>query len=279
MNNNLGTVAFGLAASLSWGAGDFSGGLATRRANVFSVVFAAHITGLVLLIALALAWSEPFPPALDIVWGGVAGLVGAVGIVAFYRALAIGRMGINAPVTGVLTAAVPVLFSVFAIGLPHLIQLAGFVLALLAVGLISRPAGASGRPEGLGLALLAGLGFGGFLVLIGQLSHGVIFWPLAAARLSSSLFMLAIVLIRRQEVLPKKTVLPIVLLAGTLDVAGNAFFVLAAHAGRLDVAAIVSSLYPAVTVLLASIILRERVTRLQALGVLAALVAIPLISV
>ncbi len=279
MSNNLGTVAFGLAASLSWGAGDFSGGLATRRANVFGVVFAAHVTGLVLLIALALAGSEPFPSALDIVWGGVAGLVGAVGIVAFYRALAIGRMGINAPITGVLTAAVPVLFSAFAIGLPHLIQLAGFVLALLAVGLISLPRGTMGRPEGLGLAVLAGLGFGSFLILIGQVSPGVIFWPLAAARLSSSLFMLAIVLIRRQEVLPKKTVLPIVILAGTLDVAGNAFFVLAAHAGRLDAAAIVSSLYPAVTVLLASIMLRERVSRLQALGVLAALVAIPLISV
>src|SRR5712692_672421 len=125
MNQNLGTVAFGLAASLSWGAGDFSGGLATRRANVFSVVLAAHAIGLVLLVALALAWSEPFPSALDIAWGGAAGLVGAVGLAAFYRALAVGRMGISAPVTAVLAAAVPVLFSAFAEGLPRPVQLAG----------------------------------------------------------------------------------------------------------------------------------------------------------
>ena len=278
MRHELTAAAFGLAASLSWGAGDFSGGLATRRASVFTIVAAAHATGLVLLVALAILWSEPLPSALDIVWGGTAGLVGAVGLASFYRALAVGRMGITAPITAMLAAALPVLFSAFLQGFPGLLQLAGFVLALIAVGLISRPQGAGGRPEGLGLALLAGLGFGGFLILIGQVSHSAIFWPLAAARISSFLFMLAILLIRRQEVLPKKSLFPLVLLAGTLDVAGNTFFVLAAHAGRLDVSAILSSLYPAVTVLLASIILRERVTRWQAIGILAALVAIPLIS-
>jgi drug/metabolite transporter (DMT)-like permease len=278
MNRDFSTIFFGLAASLSWGAGDFSGGVATRRTNVFSVVVTAHATGLVLLIALALVWSEPFPSALDLVWGCAAGLSGAIGLAAFYRALAVGRMGINAPITAVLAAAVPVLFSAFIEGLPTPLQLVGFLLALIAVGLISGLGRATGRPKGLGLALLAGLGFGGFLIFIGQVSHTAIFWPLAAARLSSSLFVLTILLIRRQEVLPKKAVFPVVLLAGTLDVVGNAFFVLAAHSGRLDVSAILSSMYPAVTVLLASIILRERVTRLQAIGIIVALVAIPLIS-
>ena len=278
MNHALSAVAYGLAASLSWGTGDFSGGLATRRASVFTIVAAAHATGLVLLVALAVLWSEPLPSALDIVWGGTAGLVGAVGLASFYRALAVGRMGITAPITAVLAASLPVLFSAFLQGLPGLLQLVGFVLALIAVGLISRPEAAGGRPEGIGLALLAGLGFGGFLILIGQVSPTAIFWPLTAARLSSFLFMLAIVLTRRQGMLPKKSLFPLILLAGALDVAGNAFFVLAAHAGRLDVAAILSSLYPAVTVLLASIILKERVTRLQALGIIFALVAIPLIS-
>src|SRR5437868_15212221 len=107
MNQDLGNVAFGLAASLSWGAGDFSGGLATRRANVFSVVLAAHAIGLVLLVALALAWSEPFPSALDIFWGGAAGLAGAVGLAEFYRAVAVGRMWITAPVPGVVAAGGP----------------------------------------------------------------------------------------------------------------------------------------------------------------------------
>ncbi len=264
MFHELSTVAFALAASISWGAGDFSGGLATRRAQVLSVVIGAYVVGLIMLIALAFIWSEPFPSTLDLMWGSVAGLAGAVGLVAFYQALAVGRMGIVAPIAAMLSAAVPVLFGALIEGLPAPIQLIGFVL---------------GRPEGLGLALLAGLGFGSFFILISRVSHGAIFWPLAAARLSSLLFLFAVVLIRRQKVLPEKSVWPVVFLAGALDVAGNVFFVLATHTGRLDVAAILSSLYPAVTVLLAIIILRERVTRLQTIGIFVALVAIPLISV
>jgi drug/metabolite transporter (DMT)-like permease len=279
MFHGLSTVAFSLAASLSWGAGDFSGGLATRRAQVLSVVIAAYAVGLVLLISLALIWSEPFPTTLDITWGSVAGLAGAVGLVAFYQALSVGRMGIIAPIAAMLSAAVPVLFGAFFEGLPGLLQLIGFVLAFIAVGLISGLGVVKGRPKGLGLALLAGLGFGSFFILISRVSHGAVFWPLAAARLSSFLFLLAVVLFRRQMILPDKSVLPVVFLAGALDVAGNVFFVLATHDGRLDVAAILSSLYPAVTVLLASIILKERVTRLQAIGIFVALVAIPLISV
>lgn len=279
MFHGLSTVGFALAASLSWGAGDFSGGVATRRAKVLSVVVAAHAIGLVLLIVLALSWSEALPTMLDAVWGSVAGLVGAVGLVSFYQALAVGRMGIVAPITAMLSAAVPVLFGAFFEGLPGPLQIIGFVLALIAVGLISGLGVVRERPKGLGLALLAGFGFGSFLIFISLVSHSAVFWPLAAARLSSFLFILVVALTRRQEVLPNKAVLPVVLLAGALDVAGNAFFVLAAHTGRLDVAAILSSLYPAVTVLLASIILKERVTRLQAVGILVALVAVPLISV
>ncbi len=273
-----GTVLFGLSASLSWGTGDFSGGLASRRAHVFSVVLAAYLVGLLLLPVLALAWSEPLPSWRDALWGASAGLVGTLGLTAFYRSLAIGRMGINAPITAVLAASLPIIFTAFTQGLPRPLQLAGFVLALLAVALISRPARASGRPEGLGLALLGGLGFGSFFILIGQVSAHAVFWPLIAARLASLLFMIAFVRIRGEQMLPKKSVFPLILLAGALDVAGNVFFILAAHAGRLDVASILSSLYPAVTVLLAAIILRERVSRIQGVGIALALGAILLIS-
>lgn len=279
MFHGLSTVAFALAASITWGAGDFSGGLATRRAQVLSVVVGAYTVGFIVLVALALIWSEPFPTTLDLIWGSVAGLAGAVGLVAFYQALAVGRMGIVAPLAAMLSAAVPVLFGAFIEGLPGPIQLIGFMLAFIAVGLISGLGVVKGRPKGLGLALLAGLGFGSFFILISRVSHGSVFWPLAAARLSSLLFLLVVVLIRHQKVLPEKSVWLVVFLAGALDVAGNVFFVLATHAGRLDVAAILSSLYPAVTVLLATIILKERVTRLQAIGIVVALVAIPLISV
>src|SRR6266851_9959261 len=104
MSRAFATVIFGLAASLCWGSGDFSGGLASRRATASSVVTAAYVVGFVLLVALALIWREPFPAPLDIVWGGLAGLAGAIGLIAFYTALSIGRVGIAAPVSAVLTA-------------------------------------------------------------------------------------------------------------------------------------------------------------------------------
>ena len=278
MSHPLATVIFGLAASLCWGSGDFSGGLASRRANASSVVTVAYAVGFVLLVALALIWRESFPSPLDMVWGGLAGLAGATGLISFYSALSIGRMGIAAPVSAVLTATLPVLFSAFTEGLPSLLQLGGFVLALLAIGLISRPEQAKGRPEGIGLALLAGCGFGCFFILISRVNHTATFWPLAVARFSSVLLLLVVLRIRQQPLLPRITVAPLTLLAGILDATGNAFFVLATHAGRLDVAAVLSSFYPAATVLLATLVLRERMTRTQSIGILLALVAVPLIS-
>lgn len=279
MSNAFATIVFGLLASLCWGSGDFNGGLASRKANASSVVVAAYTVGFVLLVVLAFIWREPFPPALDILWGALAGLAGAIGLVAFYSALSIGRMGIAAPVSAVLTASFPVLFSMFTQGLPGPLQLVGFVLALLAIALISRPERSKGRPEGMGLALLAGCGFGCFFILISRVNAGSTFWPLAVARFTSVLFLLTFVAVRRQPALPGKGVVPLILLAGVLDALGNTFFVMATHSGRLDVAAVLSSLYPAATVLLAALLLHERVTRIQALGILLALVAVPLISV
>ena len=277
------TVVFGLAASLCWGSGDFSGGLASRRINATTVVIAGYTVGFVLLLALALIWREPFPAPTDLLWGGLAGVIGALGLIAFYTALASGKMGIAAPVSAVLTAMLPVLFSALTVGLPDPLRLGGFVLALLAIVLISRPErAASGRPQGIGLAVLAGLGFGCFFILISRVSPGATFWPLAIARLTSVVSLLVVMLLRRQQkqhpLSGVRRVALLVLLAGTLDALGNAFFVLAAHSGRLDVAAILSSLYPAATVLLAAVVLRERVTRIQAVGILLVLLAIPLIS-
>ncbi|HZU66619.1 MAG TPA: DMT family transporter [Ktedonobacteraceae bacterium] len=279
MSSTLATIVFGLAASLFWGSGDFNGGLASRRATASSVVVAAYAVGFVLLVVLALLWREPFPKSLDIFWGGLAGLAGAIGLVSFYSALSIGRMGIAAPISAVLTAGLPVIFSVFTEGLPNLLQLGGFVLALLAITLISRPEPARGRPEGIGLALLAGTGFGCFFILISRVTHGETFWPLAVARFTSVLFLLIMASIRRQPMRPQLAVTHLILLAGVLDAFGNVFFVLASHSGRLDVAAVLSSLYPAATVILAALLLRERVTRIQGIGILLALIAVPMISV
>ena len=278
MNHLLAPVLFGLAASLCWGSGDFSGGLASRRANTSSVVLATYAVGFVLLVTLALIWNEPFPAPVDLLWGGLAGVAGVLGLLSFYSALSTGKMGIAAPVSAVLTAALPVLFSAFTTGLPSLLQLAGFMLALLAIGLISRPEETRGPQKGIGLAVLAGCGFGCFFILISRVHPAAIFWPLAAARFTSVFLLLILMRLRRQQIPPGMTAAPLVVLAGILDAIGNAFFVLAAHSGRLDVAAILSSLYPAATVLLAALVLRERVTRVQGIGVLLALLAIPLIA-
>lgn len=280
--NNILTIIFGLAASLCWGSGDFSGGLASRRTNASSVVMVAYAVGFILLLALALLWREPLPSLINVMWGAIAGLVGVIGLIAFYSALSIGRMGIIAPTSAVLTASLPVLFSIFTAGLPTLLQVGGFLLALLAITLISRPERTKGRPVGIGLALIAGCGFGCFFILISRVSAGATFWPLAVARLVSVLFLLCYIYIRQrqsQQAASRFTISPLVVLAGVLDALGNAFFVLAAHAGRLDIAAVLSSLYPAATVLLAALILRERVTRIQAVGIVLALIAVPLISV
>lgn len=180
--------------------------------------------------------------------------------------------------SAVLTAAIPVLFAALIEGLPGALKIAGFALALLGVWLIAWVGSTAGGRAGLGLALLAGGGFGAFFILIHQSSTTATFWPLAAARVASLLLILIVVLLRRRAALPSRRVLPLVLLSGALDVGGNAFFVLAGQAGRLDVAAILSSMYPASTVLLAGLVLGERVTRARAAGIVAVLAAIALIA-
>jgi drug/metabolite transporter (DMT)-like permease len=275
----LAAIFFGLAASASWGAGDFSGGLATKRASVISVIAFAHAVGLVILLLLAMIGRESLPPLVDLVWGGAAGLAGAFGLMAFYQALASGRMGVAAPITAVVAALLPVLVGMVNEGLPDQIHLLGFALATMSVFLVSYSSCTTWSSNGLGLAVLGGIGFGLFLVLINQVKADVVFWPLVAARAASTTVMFLLVY-RRQLPLPteRKLWLPM-MVAGTLDALGNAFFVLAAQAGRLDVAAILSSLYPAMTILLARMILKENLGRVQIVGIVLALVAISLIVI
>lgn len=283
-------VLFGLAAALTWGVGDFSGGLATRRARVVPVVLLSQLIGMILLSSTALLMREALPQPVDIAWGATAGLAGLIGLAALYRAMALGQMGIVAPVSGVISAALPVVAGALTQGLPNPFNLAGFVLALAGVWLISRQNGAgqngthagTARPTSIALAVLSGLGFGCFLILIAQSQQGSVFWPLAAARAASLGVLLSVLLAgtlagRWTGVPPRNAWIPIVA-AGVMDTGGNLFFVLASQAGRLDIAGVLSSLYPATTVLLALILLRERLVRSQFMGVTFALLAIPLIS-
>ncbi len=272
------TAIFGLAASLCWGSGDFSGGLASRRSYAGSVVLTDYAVGLVLLLTLALLWKEPIPEPLDLLWGGLAGLAGVIGLLSFYSALARGKMGIVAPVSAVLTVTLPVLFSAFTVGLPTFLQVGGFVLAGLSMVLIARPERTVEPPQGIGLALLSGCGFGCFFILISRVHSDATFWSLSAARCTAIAVLLVLLRLRQKPLLSGMKVALLVVLAGILDALGNVLFVLAAQSGHLDVAAILSSLYPAATVGLSALLLRERVMRIQLLGILLVLLAIPMIS-
>jgi len=274
----LSAVIFSLAAALSWGVGDFSGGLSSRKTSVFAAVIVSQLAGLLLLIGIAAYWHEPYPSMSDLGWGVAAGVSGGIGLAALYRALAMGKMGLAAPFVAVLGGGIPVMVGIVLEGTPGTAQLLGFAVAMLAVWLIARPGGGGDSRAGLGMAILAGTFIGLFLICLDRIQGDGLFWSLAVARLSSMLLMTLIALFSRQRILPDGGALPLILFAGLVDVLGNAFFVLAARTGRLDAASVLASLYPMVTVVLARVVLKERVNAMQALGIVLAMVAIVLIA-
>ena len=272
------SATLGLAAGGAWGGGDFAGGLASRRANVFGVVVTGYTVGLLIMLSLVALKHEAVPSRVSFAWATAAGLIGGVALAAFYAGLAAGKMGVVAPVAAVLTAGVPVIFAWFHEGLPRWFQIAGFALALVALWLVSRPE-QSGPPEGIGLAILSGIGFGAYLILIDQAGKDAVFWPLATSRAASVVSLLAGSLAFKRFRAPARSVVPLCAAAGALDAFGLACFLLAARSGRFDIAAVLSSLYPAVTVLLASVLLKEHMSASQRLGMLTALAAVILIAI
>lgn len=279
MSSALSAVFLGLASAACWGAGDFTGGVVTKRNNVYTVVIVSQLAGIAFLIGLTLLLAEPLPPIDGLLLGAAAGISGAIAILALYSSLASGRMSIVAPITAVVTATVPVIFGLFIEGLPAMRQLLGFGIAFLAIWLITRTGdGTTIRARDLGLPLVAGLASGIFLILIDQASDISVLWPIVAARLASISFVVVAAILLKQGGLPNVALLPIMALAGILEVGGSTLFAFAARSGRLDIAAILASLYPAVTVMLAWIILKERLIWQQWLGLVAALAAVILIA-
>lgn len=279
MDSDLYVILFGLASAICWGAGDFSGGVATKRSNVYSVVLISQIIGTILLIAAALLMVEEIPDMHSMFWGGIAGICGCFGLLALYRGLSIGKMGIVAPVAAVVTAAVPVMFNILTEGMPAGYRFAGFGIAFVGVWLISGTENTKNIAlNDLSFPLIAGIGFGFFLISIDHVSEKSILWPLVASRLASVGMLIGVHMLKRQHGLPTRNLLPLVILAGIFDTGGNTFFALASQAGRLDIAAVVSSLYPGATVVLAWIILKERIRLRQWIGIFASLTAIIFIS-
>jgi drug/metabolite transporter (DMT)-like permease len=234
------------------------------------------------MAALAVLFREALPSGAVLAWAAAAGLVGGAGLACLYRALAVGKMGLNAPLSSVVAVLVPLVFSFFSEGLPHAWRLAGCVVALVSIWLIAGSNDGTGYREqgtgGLGLALAAGLGLGGFLLLIKFAGSSAVFWPLVVARAGSSGLMLVMIAVSRDEWRPATGSLRWILLAGLLDTGANALYVIALQRGSLAVAAVLSSLYPASTVILARLVLKERWSRLQGLGMATALVAVAMVN-
>jgi drug/metabolite transporter (DMT)-like permease len=290
-------AACSVAAVFLWGASDFAGGCGARRANAFVFTAFSHICAFVLMFAIALTQHDAFPPRISILWALAAGAIGGFSIAVFYRALASGQMGLTAPIGALLGASIPTLADVALEGAPSRRMIAGFILAIVAIWLITRSEPRSendvgenydgqnrngenngrGLPKGVALAALAGLGFAGFYLCIHQ-ATGSSIWIAAVTRVGSFTATAIAVLATRAPLALDRPAAALGAFAGCIDILGSTLFIFASQHGRLDEAVVITSLYPAVTVLLARIVLKEHFSRWKFVGLLAALAAVPLIA-
>jgi drug/metabolite transporter (DMT)-like permease len=290
------SVGLGMVAASTWGGSDFAGGIGARRNPALLVVASGHFVTLLFLLAVCGFWHLPVPPQKEFLEGAIGGLEGSLALVTFYRALAMGAMGLTATLTGLLTALVPVVYGLWADGLPAPLAVGGSLLGVIALWLICHSsAGANGEgetapPAALVLGALSGAGFGLQLILLKLASGGGVFWALTSARIGGVAGMCLILLFawpRRPGAGTSEDAAPvrvwkgfwrIGIVAGGLDTIGNVGYTVAAHTGRLDLAALVSSLYPGFTILLAAVLLRERPSRRQTWGMAIALASVVLLS-
>lgn len=274
---------FGLSAALGWGAADFTGGLASRRTGAYRAVLYGEVVGLVFIIFTLFATREALPPIAPLVMATFAGAIGTTGLLLLFHAMETSKMSIATPVSALMAATLPVLVGTLMQGFPGLLTLLGFTFSLLAIWLISREEGNNSHIlahiRDLRLPLLAGLGFGTYFVLVHEAAQQSTYWTMFASRTGGILIMVFFISIRRKSWRVARVAWPVIALNGFLDVAGNGFYILASQAGRLDVAAVLSSLYPAATVLLATILLQGRIARSQTIGILLALTAIIFLTV
>ena len=271
----------GLASALSWGTGDFVGGVASRKVGTYRAVLYGEAIGLLFLFAALPFVHEPFPDNHTLKWSIAAGVVGNFALLAFFEAMRQGRISVAAPLSALIGSIIPVIVGSFMDGLPQPIILFAFGLALIAVVLISREKD-EGDPTGknryLLFPILAGIGFGLYFVLIHEASQEWVFGPLIAARTSGTISTALFLLFKQKSFRVKSGNWHLLTINGLFDVGGNLFFILAAQVGRMDVSAILSSLYPGMTVFLAWLILKGKLQFLQWVGIILALIAIILIT-
>ncbi|MCU1302500.1 MAG: protein of unknown function transrane [Candidatus Sulfotelmatobacter sp.] len=271
------SAAYALAAVVAWGTSDFLGGYATRRANAFLFTTIVNLGGLLLVAMLATVSHVNFLSGRSAVWALVGGASGGAALAIFYRALSSGRMGLTAPVAAVLGAGIPTLFAIATQGLPGRIPILGFGFAAIGLWLITRSEDGN-TPDGIGAAVLAGIGFAGFYLCIHKAGEGSAFWMATLTRAGGLIITALIVVLQRNFRDITAAGVRWGVLTGCIDSLGTILFVRASQTGRLDEAVVISSLYPAVTVLLARLVLKEHFTRWRFVGLLAALAAVPMIA-
>jgi uncharacterized membrane protein len=286
-------VLFAVLSGLSWGAADFSGALATKENNAFLVTFGVQLVSLASLAVVIVVLGTGTVLGTDLAWGAVGGLGGSIGLVTFYKALARGPMSVAASVTALVSSLVPVMTGLALGEVPGTLALIGAALAIPATVLVSvggmslgsiyasprdRVASRSGAGQTRLLAVIAGLGFGLFYIALSRTSVDSGLFPLIGAR-GASIALLAIALsTTRAWAMPKRSHWPHLAVAGVLDCAANSFYLFALETGNFTWVAAISSLYPVSTVLLARLVLGERIKRLQLGGLALAVLALVMVS-
>jgi drug/metabolite transporter (DMT)-like permease len=275
------TVILGLAAAIFYGVGDFVGASASRRHSAVTVLVHSYPVGAVLMVAML----PFFPGSLDgrvTLYGIAGGLSGLVGVSLMYGLMVVAPMNVISPVTAVLAAIVPVIFSVVVGERPHLAAWFGIALGVGAVILVSRTT--DDHPHGkiairvLALAFIAGLGFGFYFIFLARAGNDSGLWPLVISRLASAVAILPLAYQRKAFSPIRGRMLVYTVAAGACDAFANMFFLLASREGLLSLASVLTSLYPAVTVMLAVGILHEHTSMVQRAGLALAATAIVLIT-
>jgi len=279
------SILFGLGAALGWGAGDFTGGLASRKTGAYRTVFYGEVIGIFILFFIIMAFGEPVPNRRAWLFAMLAGALGTMGLILLYHSMTLGLMSVAAPVSALLAAALPVVVGIFREGLPEWMTFIGFGFALFAVWMISQGEGGItdivSHLTDLKLPLLAGIGFGLYFVFMHEAtSTGAVIWPMVASRSGGLILITTYMLFTRSPwKVEDSSAWSIITLNSILDISGNVFFILASQSGRLDVAAVLSSLFPGATVVLAWLFLKERLSRNQWIGIGSALIAIALMTI
>jgi drug/metabolite transporter (DMT)-like permease len=288
-----GNALLALAAAVLWGGGDFAGGMGAKNAGgtmgaALRVILLSHAASFSVLLVAAWLRGDAFPHGAPLVWGVAAGVAGGLSLMCFYVALSRGAMGASAAMSGLLAAAIPAAVSIMGEGSPGWMRMVGFVVAGAAIWLIAAGPNAEAQPAAMGtvwLSVAAGLGFGVYFVALKMAGVAGVIWPMATARMGSltvcSLLVVGMSLGSKTGVETARltrTAVGWALATALLDTSGNLLFIAATRAGRLDVAAVLASLYPASTILLAAWMLRERPTRRQGFGMVVAAAAVVMIT-